>query len=83
MILRTMTLSIMMPCLSINNARTLRIMTLRMMTFSLLTNNVGQNDTITTLIMMSFGSLTYNAGKNDTYNKYSLHDVILHIGKQC
>jgi hypothetical protein len=45
MILRTMTLSMMMPCLSINNARTLRIMTLRMMTFCLLTNNIGQNDT--------------------------------------
>jgi len=37
-----------------------------MMTFSLLTNNVGQNDITTTLSMMSFGSLTYNAGQNDT-----------------
>jgi len=53
-----------------------------MMTFSLLTNNVGQNDTTTTLSMMSFGSLTYNAGQNDTYNKYSLHNGNQHIDKQ-
>jgi len=66
MILRTITLCMMMLSLLTNIARTLRIMVLRMVAFSLLTYKAWQNDTINTVCLMAFNTLTNNAGQNDT-----------------